>query len=154
MAGTALYALNGFNGATVWGPIEIGTYPNIAYESGRVVAINRDGLLRGFDATTGTQVWSRQLLGQSFSSPPTAVGGTVYVNGFSTLYAVSGLDGTVKWSVPLLGSEHSSPAVTATGSLFDQRRRGVCFCTIYRQLNLAYHVVVHWIIWKNAGFLQ
>ena len=54
------------------------------------------------------------FLGQSFSSPPTAVAGTVYINSFSTLYAVSVLDGTVKWSVPLLGSEHSSPAVTAT----------------------------------------
>jgi len=113
-AGTVLYALNGTNGATVWGPIEIGTYPSIAYESGRVFAINRDGLLRGFDATTGTQSWSRQLSGQSFTSPLTAVDGTVYVNGFSTFYAVSTQDGNLKWSTPNVGSEHSSPAVTAT----------------------------------------
>ena len=114
-AGSALHALNITNGATVWGPIEIGGYPNIAYGTGRVFALNRDGLLRGFDAATGTQVWSRQLQGQAFSSPPTAAGGTVYVNSISTLYAVSVLDGTVKWSVPFLGSGNSSPAVTTTG---------------------------------------
>ena len=114
VAGTVLYALNGANGATVWGPIEIGTYPSIAYDSGRVFAINRDGLLRGFDATTGTQLWSRQLSGQSFTSPLSAMGATVYVNGYSTLYAVSAPDGTVKWSAPNVGSEHSSPAVTTT----------------------------------------
>lgn len=114
-AATSLYALNGTNGATVWGPIDIGVYPGIAYESGRVFAINRTGLLRAFDATTGTQVWSRQLGGQSFTSQPTAVAGTVYINSFQTIYAVNEQDGTVKWSVPFIGSEHSSPAVTATG---------------------------------------
>jgi len=114
VAGTVLYALNGANGATVWGPIEIGTYPSIAYESGRVLAINRDGLLRGFEATTGTQLWTRQLSGQSFTSPPSVMSGTAYVNGYSTLYAVSAQDGTVKWSAPNKGSEHSSPAVTTT----------------------------------------
>ena len=75
----------------------------IAYDSGRVFAVNRTGLLRGFDATTGTQLWSRQLVGQSFTSPPTAMGGTVYVSGFTTLYAVSAQDGTVKWSAPNVG---------------------------------------------------
>ncbi|HET6979041.1 MAG TPA: PQQ-binding-like beta-propeller repeat protein [Pyrinomonadaceae bacterium] len=114
VAGTTLYALNGTNGATVWGPIDIGTYPNIAYDSGRVVAVDRDGNLRGFDAANGTQLWSRKLVGQSFTSAPTPMGGTVYVNGFSTLYAINGQDGTIKWSAPNLGADHSSPAVTAT----------------------------------------
>ena len=113
-AGSALYALNVTNGTTVWGPIEIGVYPNIAYESGRILALNRDGLLRAFDATNGNQAWSRQLQGQSFTSPPTAALGTVYINSSSNVYAVSVLDGTVKWTAPLIGSEHSSPAVTAT----------------------------------------
>lgn len=114
VAGTELYALNGTNGATVWGPIEIGTYPSIAYESGRVIAINRNGLLRGFDAANGAQQWSTQLIGQSFTSPPSPMGGTVYVNSFSTLYAVSAQDGSVKWSAANMGGEHSSPAVTTT----------------------------------------
>jgi outer membrane protein assembly factor BamB len=115
IAGASLYALNGANGATVWGPIEIGGYPGIAYESGRVFAINSVGLLRGYDAATGTQLWTRQLQGQSFSSPPTAVGGTVYINSYSTFYAVNAQDGTVKWSAPFTGTQHSSPAVTANG---------------------------------------
>ncbi len=114
-AGTTLYALNGTTGATVWGPIEIGLYPGIAYESGRVFAIGRDGLLRAFDATTGTQAWSRQLGGQSFTSAPTAVGGTVYINSFQTIHALNTQDGTTKWTAQLIGSEHSSPAVTPTG---------------------------------------
>jgi PQQ-like domain len=114
VAGTMLHALNGASGATVWGPIDLGGSPSIAYESGRVFAVNRDGLLRGFDAATGTQTWSRQLSGQSFTSPPTAIGGTVYINGFSTLYAVSGQDGAIKWSALNAGGEHSSPAVTTT----------------------------------------
>ncbi len=113
-AGDSLYALNGSTGANVWGPIVIGGDPAIAYESGRVFALNRDGLLRGFDATTGSQVWSRQLQGQSFSSAPTATGGTVYINSFSTLYAVSTQDGNVKWSTPFIGTGNSSPAVTTT----------------------------------------
>jgi hypothetical protein len=38
--------------------------------------------------------------------------GTVYVSGFSTLYAVNVSDGTIKWSTPNTGGEQSSPAVT------------------------------------------
>ena len=114
IAGTTLYALNGANGATVWGPIDIGTYPSIAYGSGRIYAINHSGLLRGFDAATGTQVWTQQLSGQAFTSPPSAMGGTIYVGGVSTLYAVNEQDGTIKWSTPNAGGDHSSPAVTTT----------------------------------------
>ena len=113
VAGVSLYALNGTSGATLWGPIEIGTYPSIAYESGRVIAIDRNGLLRAYDPANGAQVWSRQLTGQSFTSAPSPMGGTVYVNGFTTLYAINAQDGTIKWSAPNSGGEHSSPAVTA-----------------------------------------
>ena len=126
-AGFQLYALNGTNGTTVWGPIDIGNYPGIAYESGRVFALNSAGLLRGFDAATGNQVWTRQLQCQSFSSAPTAVGGTVYINCSSNLYAVSTQDGTLKWTVPLLGSEHSSPAVTTTGVYFTNSGEAFAF---------------------------
>ena len=115
VAGTNLHALNGTTGATVWGPIDLGSSRGLAYESGRVFTVNRDGLLRGFDASTGTQLWSRQLSGQAFSSPPTAMGGTVYVSGFQTLHAVSAQDGAVKWSTPNAGGDQSSPAVTTTG---------------------------------------
>ncbi|HEU4510023.1 MAG TPA: PQQ-binding-like beta-propeller repeat protein [Pyrinomonadaceae bacterium] len=114
VAGNSLYALNGTNGATVWGPVDLGSYSSIAYESGRVFAVNFSGLLRSYDAATGTQQWTRQLVGQLFTSPPTALGGTVYVNGWQTLYGVNANDGTIKWSAPNFGGDHSSPAVTAS----------------------------------------
>lgn len=114
IAGTSIYALNGANGATVWGPIDVGLSRGLAYESGRIFVVNRTGLLRAFDATTGTQLWSRQLSGQVFTSPPTAMGGTVYVSGVSTLYAVTAQDGNLKWSTPNAGGDQSSPAVTTS----------------------------------------
>ena len=114
-AGTLLYALDAATGATVWGPIDLGTSPSIAYESGRVFGVNREGLLRAFDAANGNQMWTQQLAGQSFTSPPTPLAGTLYVNGFPTLYAVSTQDGSVKWSKLDVGGEHSSPPVTTTG---------------------------------------
>lgn len=118
VAGTSLYGLNLTNGATVWGPIDLGGVSRgLAYDSNRVFAVNQSGLLRAFDAGTGGQVWSRQLSGQTFTSPPTAMGGTVYVSGFSTLHAVSAQDGTVNWSTPNAGGFQSSPAVT-TGGVF------------------------------------
>jgi len=113
-----LHALDATTGATVWGPIALGGNSSTAaaaYEGGRVFALNGSGLLRGFDATTGTELWSRQLSGQDFLGPPTAMGGTVYVNGYPTLFAVSALDGSIKWSAPNAGGLHSSPTVSATG---------------------------------------
>ena len=113
IAGTQIYALDGTTGATLWGPIDVGPSPRgLAYDSGRVFAVNSGGLLRAFDAATGNQAWSRQLGGQFFSSPPSASGGTVYVSGFSTMYAVNAQDGNIKWSVANAGGDQSSPAVT------------------------------------------
>jgi outer membrane protein assembly factor BamB len=113
-----LHALDATTGATVWGPIALGGNHNTAaaaYEDGRVFAFNGSGLLRGFDATTGAELWSRQLSGQEFLGPPTALGGTVYVNGYPTLFAVSAQDGSIKWSAPNAGGLHSSPTVSPTG---------------------------------------
>jgi outer membrane protein assembly factor BamB len=120
--GTKLYALDEANGATLWGPVDLGgTYgwSNAAYESGRVFVVNYDGLLRAFDAASGALLWSKQLPGQySFDSPPTASGGVVYVVGAGTgvtLYAVNEQDGAVIWSNLMFSGSDSSPAVTSTG---------------------------------------
>jgi outer membrane protein assembly factor BamB len=120
--GTKLYALDEANGATLWGPVDLGgTYgwSNAAYEAGRVFAVNFDGLLRAFDAASGALLWSKQLPGQySFDSPPTASGGLVYVVGAGTgvtLYAVDEQDGAVIWSNLMFSGSDSSPAVTSTG---------------------------------------
>jgi outer membrane protein assembly factor BamB len=120
--GTKLYALDEANGATLWGPVDLGgTYgwSNATYEAGRVFAVNFNGLLRAFDAASGALLWSKQLPGQySFDSPPTASGGVVYVVGAGTgvtLYAVDEQDGAVIWSNVMFSGSDSSPAVTSTG---------------------------------------
>jgi outer membrane protein assembly factor BamB len=120
--GTKLYALDEATGSNSWGPIDLpGTYywSGIAYDAGRVFALNFDGLLRAFDAASGAPLWSRQLSGQyAFSSPPTAVGGAVYAGGAGsagTLYAVAEQDGIIKWRAGVENGDHSSPAVSTTG---------------------------------------
>ena len=62
-SGTTLYALSQATGATVWSRPISGTYhlSNAAYDSGQVFVVNFDGLLRAFDADTGTLNWSVQL---------------------------------------------------------------------------------------------
>jgi outer membrane protein assembly factor BamB len=121
--GATLYALDEANGASVWGPVDLGgsrPWSNAAYDAGRVFAVNHDGVLRAFDAASGALLWSTQLPEQSaFWSPPTASGGVVYTTGAgfgSTLYAVDEQDGTVNWSALFFdGVNNSSPAVTPTG---------------------------------------
>jgi len=120
--GTKLYALDEANGATLWGPVDLGGsygWSGAAYEAGRVFAVNGDGLLRAFDAASGALLWAKQLPDQrSFESPPTASGGVVYLVGGGTgetLYAVNEQDGAVKWSVLMFSGDDSSPAVTPTG---------------------------------------
>lgn len=120
--GTKLYALNATTGQRAWGPIDIpGTYywSNAAYDAGLIFVINSDGLLRAFDAKTGRQKWSRQLPGQySFSAPPTAANGIVYVGGAGsggTLYAVNEANGAVLWSAPVANGGASSPALSRDG---------------------------------------
>src|SRR6185369_15424387 len=104
--GTVLYALNAADGSTVWSYALSGTYywSTLCYENGRVFALNFDGLLRAFDGTTGSLVWSRQLPVQyAFSSAPTVFQGVVYVGGAGlggTAYAVSAENGNVLWTKP------------------------------------------------------
>jgi outer membrane protein assembly factor BamB len=120
--GTSLYALDQRTGATAWGPVDIPSrysWSNAAYDAGRLFVVNNDGVLRSFDAATGDAAWSVQLPGQDdFSSPPTALNGTVYVGGAGcggTVYAVDEATGAVIWTEDVLGGDNSSPAVSASG---------------------------------------
>jgi outer membrane protein assembly factor BamB len=120
--GTDLYALDQATGAIVWGPTNLGgTYywSGAAYEGGKVFAVNFDGLLRAYDAASGSQLWMTQLPGQyAFSSPPTAAGGTVFVGGAGsggTLYAVDEKTGNVLWQEEVENGDNSSPAVSSSG---------------------------------------
>lgn len=126
VAGSSIYALDAISGATAWGPFDLtGSRPwsSLAYENGRIFALNHDGLLRAFDAASGGMLWQRQLtLGPNqvwaFSSPPTALGGMVYTAGArigGALFAVSAQDGTIKWTQVVENGDASSPAVSTNG---------------------------------------
>lgn len=110
------------SGEVLWGPTSIGgTYwvGSLAYDAGKVFAINFDGSLTAFDAASGAIVWTTRLVGQyAFTSPPTAVNGTVYVGGAGsggTLYAVDEDTGSTTWTASVANGDHSSPAVDDTG---------------------------------------
>lgn len=120
--GAQLYAIDENAGVILWGPITLpGTYfiNGIAADGANVYSVNFDGLLRAFDQATGTQIWQKQLPGQyAFTSPPTVVGGTVFVSGAGsggTVYAVDAGSGSVLWAASVENGGHSSPAVTQNG---------------------------------------
>jgi outer membrane protein assembly factor BamB len=120
--GNDVEALSLSTGKVLWGPTSIdGTYSSgsIAYEAGQLFAINYDGRLMALDAVTGAVKWTTQLAGQSsFTSPPTAVEGNVYVAGAGvggTLYAVDEASGLTTWTGSVANGDHSSPAVDDSG---------------------------------------
>ncbi len=120
--GMDVEALSLSTGEVLWGPKPLGgtfRIGSIAYDAGRVFAINFDGELTAFDAATGVVDWESQLAGQyAFTSPPTAVDGTVYVGGAGsggTLYAVDETWGTTTWTGSVENGDDSSPAVDSTG---------------------------------------
>ena len=122
-SGTTLYAIDLGSGATLWSKSLSTTSPwsGIAYDAGRVFALDYDGQLTAFDATTGTTDWTEALPGQTaFSSPPTAANGIVYTGGAGsggTLYAVAENDGSLLWTQSVENGDNSSPAVDG-GSVF------------------------------------
>ena len=118
--GSRLYALDARNGSVAWGPVELGgTYwwSAIAYDRGKIFALNGDGLLRSYDPQNGTPLWSTKLPNQDrFSGAPTALNGILYATGHGsggTSYAVDETNGQVLWTVPI-GGFHEAPAVTDT----------------------------------------
>lgn len=116
--GTTLHALDAETGQKRW-QIELGgTYywSALAYEDGRLFALNYSGILRAFAPADGRQLWAVDLPEQgSFSSAPTAVGGQVYAIGAGlggTTYAVDAASGEVWWTTDTFsGGSHSSPTV-------------------------------------------
>jgi outer membrane protein assembly factor BamB len=120
--GTEVEALSLTDGKRLWGPVSIGglhSFGGLAYDAGRVFALNQNGGLFAFNAGTGAVDWSKQLVGQTdFSSPPTATGGKVYLSGAGTggiLYAVNESDGSVAWTADVNGGASNSPAVDSSG---------------------------------------
>ena len=118
---STLYAINEATGGSLWsrtlGSASYG-WSDIAYDAGRVFGVNEGGLLSGVDAVTGALDWSVQLPGQySFTAPPIAVDGIVYVGGAGsggTLYAVDEQSGRLLWTDPVANGDDSSPAFDGT----------------------------------------
>lgn len=120
--GNKVAALSIDDGSLLWGPVSIGGSDwsgSIAYDDGRVFAIDSDGGVTAFDATTGDVIWDTQLTGQwGFRAPVTASKGLVLVEGDGvggTLYALDQGTGELSWSVDVMGGGRSAPAVDDTG---------------------------------------
>ena len=117
--GTELVALSAASGDVAWGPIALSGAANATYDNGRVIVMSSSGVMTGFDAATGTQLWSTLMPGQwSFSAPPTAANGMAYTGGAGsggTLYAVNDATGALVWTAGVMNGDASSPTVTSDG---------------------------------------
>ena len=118
--GTTLHALRLSDGTTAWSAGLGGTYywSSVAYENGRVFALNYSGLLRAFDVETGQVLWAQQLHQYSYSAPVVVRNNYVYATGSGsggTLDVVNAMTGGFIWTVSIGNGSISSPAVDATG---------------------------------------
>ena len=122
--GSRLYAFNELTGEAVWGPVELGgeheSWSAITYDAGQVFAMNPIGLLRAFNATTGTVNWETRFFEDdenSFRSPPVATEGFVYAGGSGNggaLYKAAESNGAHEWS-EFVTATNSSPTLSPTG---------------------------------------
>ena len=118
--GTTLHALRLSDGSTEWSADLGGTYywSSVAYEDGRVFALNYNGLLRAYDAETGQVLWAQQLHQYSYSAPVVVRNNFVYATGSGvggTLDVVNAMTGGFVWTTSIGNGSISSPAVDATG---------------------------------------
>jgi outer membrane protein assembly factor BamB len=116
--GSTLYALNEADGNNAWGPVSLpGTFSFSAatYDHGTLFVVTYDGLLRSFDAATGTPGWSVQLSVAPGFSTPTAVNGLVYVMADGVV-AVDETNGKVIWSQnDAFSAAGTSPTISPDG---------------------------------------
>jgi outer membrane protein assembly factor BamB len=87
-----------------------------AYDNGQVFAVNSDGTMNAFDASTGHLNWMQKGLGTGI---PVAVNGVVYEGsvtaGAQGGQAVSEADGHITWSHNNLSTSGQHPSVTFSG---------------------------------------
>lgn len=96
--GSRVLAFSRASGRKVWERPTPGTYYSapIAYDQGRVVSVNADGLARAIDVTTGRLVWQAKMYGDG---PPVARGGRVFTLGSQgDVLARSVADGRLLWA--------------------------------------------------------
>jgi eukaryotic-like serine/threonine-protein kinase len=98
--GNDVFALNVLTGDTVWERVLSGDNYAAAYDNGMLFLTNSSGQVIALDANNGKQKWSRTLYtnGSSYSQPPLAANGLVYVTYGSVLYALTELGGHQKWA--------------------------------------------------------
>lgn len=122
---TTLYGLRASTGSTIWKR----TFPDYsgawtALEGNTIYALTRAGILTAMRTDSGGVRWRRDLTREhiySFSSPPTAVGGSVYVSAAGVggeVIAVAST-GRIRWRRDIDGGA-GSPAVGA-GRVFVNR---------------------------------
>lgn len=86
-------------------------YLGLAYEAGRVFVTGADATLHALSAATGEPLWSRTLDTQSWDSPPTASGGTVYAAGQGILHALAADTGAERWTKVVGAISYAAPTV-------------------------------------------
>lgn len=113
-----LHALDTDSGESIWGastPGEIHPVPPI-YHDGNVLVSTDSGSVYAFDASTGDEVWSNDMVYNGTNSLALSEG-TVYATarggGHESVYAYSADNGELNWSISLDG-QPSAP--TAVGS--------------------------------------
>ena len=113
-----IHALDGASGDVLW--VAETSYPfddelAPAVEKGKVYAPSGSGELHVLDTSTGELLWSLDV-GMGADSPPTVVGGVVYLTAVNTAYALDESTGELVWSY---GTERyparDFPAVVADG---------------------------------------
>jgi outer membrane protein assembly factor BamB len=124
-ANGALIGIDSATGAQTWSQTAPtgGGWVGPAYDGGNVFSnvlfTSGSSGIGMFNAQTGAQLWSAELPGQYvFSSPPTALNGTVYTGGAGsggTVYAYAESSGHLNWHASVENGDDSSPVVTKSG---------------------------------------
>lgn len=136
-------ALDLHTGALVWGPIVFGERELLAYDEGRLFAIDFNGRVTALDLVTGRQLWMFEILpGATFFGPPIAVGGTVYINGpGSRASAFDEQTGALRWQSSAIDSSDGCLAVSG-GALY---QTAVC------EEIFAWNALTGAELWSHAG---
>lgn len=104
-----VYALDLATGATVWSRSLNSN--GVAYDAGRVFAVDRTGVMQAMAADTGALLWTAELPSSDPTAPPTAYGEYVYASGNFRVFGVRQADGIVVFSRSAAASDYSIPAV-------------------------------------------
>lgn len=121
---TRLVALDLKTGAIVW-QTPIGgannSWSGAAYDKGTVFVVDLQGAVEAFNAKTGKVKWGEQILTEyTFTAPPIAVDGRLFVSGYGDsgmIYAFDEKHGGMLWATGTNGGPFSSPAL-GDGSLY------------------------------------